>query len=584
MIRISQIKLSAWHEKGAAERQAVKMLKLKNEKPESVAIVKRSIDARKKDAIHYIYTVEVSLKGGEKEEKKLTAGLKNKNITYTTPVEYHAPEPGIEELPGRIIIAGSGPAGLFCAYQLAMHGYRPLLIERGASVEKRVTAVERFWKTGELDPDSNVQFGEGGAGTFSDGKLNTGVKDESGRIREVLGIFAGHGAPEDILYLNKPHIGTDRLRNVVKKMRESILRFGGEVRFQTCLTDIRIENGAVAGITVNGTEEIKCAVLVLAVGHSARDTFYLLKDKNLNLQAKAFAVGLRIEHKQAAIGFAQYGGAYRKLPPADYKLTHTCEDKRGVYSFCMCPGGYVVNASSEPGRLAVNGMSNYARDAENANSALIVTVTPEDYRAFADKNTDSDPDSPLAGVEFQRRLEEKAYQAGRGRIPVERYGDFRASDRNSSNSNSPVDGRLNNRSPEDERTESMKTGASEEISGSVRPSAKGGFCYADLHEVIPEFIAGDIIEGIEAFNRKIPGFADPDALLSGVESRTSSPVRIVRDGTFESNIAGIYPCGEGAGYAGGITSAAVDGIRVFEAICGRYAPITKEDRREKDVE
>lgn len=506
-------------------------------------IVKRSVDARKKEDIKYIYTVDVRLPDGDKAEKKLAARLNNPNIIYTTPVEYHVPEPGKEVLSGRIVVAGSGPAGLFCAYMLAQNGYRPLLIERGAPVEERVTAVEHFWKSGELDPDTNVQFGEGGAGTFSDGKLNTAVKDESGRIRKVLRVFAEHGAPEDILYLNKPHIGTDRLRDVVRELRQDIIRMGGEVRFHACLTDIRIENGRLAGITVNETEEIGAGALVLAIGHSARDTFYLLKEKKLPMQAKAFAVGLRIEHKQETISLSQYGEAYRKLPPADYKLTHTCADQRGVYSFCMCPGGFVVNASSEEGRLAVNGMSNHAREGENANSALIVTVTPEDYRRYSEP----DPDSPLAGVEFQRRLEENAYRAGKGKIPVQLYGNFK----------------------------NRKRASPDDKIGSIIPSARGGYRFADLHEVLPGFVAEDIIEGIEAFDRKIPGFAAHDAVLSGVESRTSSPVRIIRDEGCESGIGGIYPCGEGAGYAGGITSAAVDGIRVFEAIVRKYAPEIK---------
>ncbi len=548
MIRINQLKLSAWHEKGAVEKQAARLLRVPPDRIEGCFIVRRSLDARKKDAIRYIYTVDVRLSGGEKAERKAAARLKDPNLTYMTPVSYRAPESGTEDPGGRIVVVGSGPAGLFCTYMLAKQGYRPLLLERGAPVEERVEDVEAFWRTGVLKPESNVQFGEGGAGTFSDGKLNTAVKDENGRIRKVLETFAEHGAPEDILYLSKPHIGTDRLRGVVRAMRDSITALGGEVRFHACLTDIRIEDGRIRGIVINGTEERTIGLLVLAIGHSARDTFAMLWERGLGMRPKAFAVGLRIEHRQEKIGQAQYGDAWDRLPAADYKVTHTAKDGRGVYSFCMCPGGCVVNASSEEGRLAVNGMSNYARDGENANSALIVTVSPEDYASYAREHgaPAQGPDSPLIGLEFQRRLEERAYRAGQGKVPVSLYGDF-------------------------------KRHTVSRAAGSVIPSARGGWHFADLHSILPPFVSEDIIEGIEAFDRKIPGFAAEDAVLSGVESRTSSPVRIMRNEEYTAEIAGIYPCGEGAGYAGGITSAAVDGIRVFEAICRRYRPYAPAD-------
>ena len=548
MIRINQLKLPVWHKEEEIGRKAAGMLHAAPDQIKKISVVRKSLDARKKEEIRYIYTVDIELAGGERAEKKAAARLKRSDITYRAPVSYHPPKPGILDAGGRIAVIGSGPAGLFCTYMLAKQGYEPLLLERGAPVEERVADVDEFWKTGVLNPESNVQFGEGGAGTFSDGKLNTGVKDENGRIRKVLEIFVEHGAPEDILYLSRPHIGTDRLRGVVRAMRDCVIACGGEVRFHACLTDIRIQDGRIRGIVINQTEEIEVGLLVLAIGHSARDTFAMLRKRKLAMQAKAFAVGLRIEHRQDKIGQAQYGDAWDKLPPADYKVTYTAKDGRGVYSFCMCPGGYVVNASSEEGRLVVNGMSNYAREGENANSALVVTVSPEDYAPYAgEEGEPADPAaSALIGLEFQRRLEERAYRAGEGKIPVSLYGDF-------------------------------KRHTLSKEAGSVIPSARGGFRFADLHKILPPFLSEDIIEGIEAFGRRIPGFAAEDAVLSGVESRTSSPVRIIRNEEYTAEIAGIYPCGEGAGYAGGITSAAVDGIRVFEAICRKYRPGTRED-------
>ncbi|HEX3075239.1 MAG TPA: FAD-dependent oxidoreductase, partial [Lachnospiraceae bacterium] len=417
----------------------------------------------------------------------------------------------------------------FCALKLAEQGYQPLVIERGEDVDSRVRNVQHFWTTNELDVDSNVQFGEGGAGTFSDGKLNTLVKDVSGRNTEVLLQFVQYGAPGEILYLNKPHIGTDRLRSVVKSMRDRITELGGEVRFQTKLTDIHIENGKVHSIEVNGSEVIPCEVLVLAIGHSARDTFELLHRKQFDISKKAFAIGVRIEHPQELISESQYGESYTKLPPADYKLTHQSVTGRGVYSFCMCPGGFVVNASSEEKRLVVNGMSNYARDEKNANSAMIVTVTPEDF----------DSDSPLAGMYFQRKWEELAYQTGKGLIPVQLFGDF-----------------CRNR-----KSTTL---------GKIQPNLKGGYNLSNIRECLPSYVSETLIDGIKAFDRKIKGFQNEEAILSGVETRTSSPIRINRNDALESNTEGIYPCGEGAGYAGGITSAAMDGLKVFEMIMHKY--------------
>lgn len=429
------------------------------------------------------------------------------------------------------MVVGTGPAGLFAAWLLAKHGYQPLVIERGYEVNKRIQAVEHFWKTNELDPVSNVQFGEGGAGTFSDGKLNTMVKDMANRYRLVMETFVHHGAPSEILYLNKPHIGTDKLRTVVGSMRKEIIRLGGEVRFGTQLTDLQIEEGQLRAIELNHRELMPCKLLIPAIGHSARDTFEMFLKRGLELSPKPFAIGVRIEHKQSMISKAQYGKDYIHLPAADYKLTHQTTKGRGVYSFCMCPGGFVVNASSEKGYLAVNGMSNYGRDEENANSAIVVTVQPEDFGA----------NHPLSGMEFQRKWEKAAYEAGKGLIPVQLFGD-------------------------------LLSGRDSVTIGGIRPNLKGDYRLSNLTGCLPEEVLEALKEGILAFDRKIKGFADEEAVLSGVESRTSSPVRIHRNEAFESNIKGIYPCGEGAGYAGGITSAAIDGIKVFEAIASKYRP------------
>ena len=456
-------------------------------------------------------------------------------ISKAADVVYRFPKWGKETLFHPPVIVGSGPAGLFCGLMLARHGYRPVILERGSDVHTRSRKVNAFWEKGILDPQCNVQFGEGGAGTFSDGKLNTLVKDKYGRNRLVLEIFHEAGAPEEILYLNKPHLGTDVLINIVEHMRNEIISLGGKVYFDSQVTDIYIEDSHIKAVEINGSRQIPAQCLVLAIGHSARDTFSMLLDKQINMSAKAFAVGLRIEHPQSMIDQAQYGrGQDQWLKAADYKLTHTCVNGRSVYTFCMCPGGYVVNASSEPQSTAVNGMSYSGRGSANANSAVIVTVTPEDFKG----------EGPLSGVEFARKLEQAAYAqakkaGGEGLVPVQQFGDF-------------CDG-----IPSTEY-------------GQVRPVHKGGCVLTDLSRCLPDFICESLKEGIHAFGEKIPGFDRQDALLSGVESRTSSPVRIERDESFESSLPGIYPCGEGAGYAGGITSAAMDGIKVAEAIARRY--------------
>lgn len=525
MLRINQIKLAPGHSDEELEQKIRKTLRLSKKEAFTYKIYKQSIDARKKPNVFYNYTVDVTIS----QEKRFLKGIKN--VTLAENVPYQFPEHGNCELKNRPVIAGAGPAGLFCAWLLAKEGYHPILVERGAPVEERIKDVEEFWKTGVLNTASNVQFGEGGAGTFSDGKLNTLVKDKFGRNRLVLETFVRFGAPENILYEQKPHIGTDILMDVVRNMRSEILDLGGEIRFHEQITDIVLsENNSIKAVVINETERLDTDVLVLAVGHSARDTFQMLYDHALPMHAKSFAVGVRVEHKQAMIQENQYGKEMAdKLPAAAYKMTEQVSTGRGVYTFCMCPGGYVVNASSEKGHLAVNGMSYSGRDSENANSAVIVTVSPEDFGS----------DHPLAGIAFQRELEKRAFETANGKIPVQRFEDF---------------------------CENRATTAL----GSISPMMKGEYQLTNVRPIFPEVIADSLEEGIKAMDKKIAGYAGNDTLISGVESRTSSPVRMEREETFESTFAGIYPCGEGAGYAGGITSAAMDGLKVAEAIIKKY--------------
>lgn len=529
MLRILQLKLNLNHKTEDLKKKAAKLLGIREEDIRELRPVKCSLDARKKEDIHYSYVCEIEL-CNPGLENKLLKRIKPQLLIRAERIRYQHAATGTKPLLHRPVIIGAGPAGLFCAYRLALEGYQPLLLEQGAEIAERTKAVEKFWSTGELDLSTNVQFGEGGAGTFSDGKLNTMVKETSGRISYMLETFVAFGAPAEITYKNKPHIGTDCLRDVITNLRREICRLGGEVRFHSKVTDFLIEQNKITGVKLE-EEIIPCEVVVLAIGHSARDTFSVLKKHKVPMSKKAFAVGVRIEHKQETIDRAQYGTAAGKLPAADYKLTHTAANGRGVYSFCMCPGGFVVNASSEEERLTVNGMSNHARDERNANSALIVTVTPEDFG--------NDTQDVLAGVEFQRRLEHAAYVAGNGKIPIQLYGDL-----------------LNHR-------------PSVTI-GEIIPNTKGQYQLTSLEKCLPAFITETLLEGIPAFDRKIPGFASEEAVLLGVEARTSSPVRIERGEELMSVVEGLYPCGEGAGYAGGITSAAVDGIRVSEKITERY--------------
>ena len=553
MLRVNQIKVRPGEGEREILRKTARMLRVNTGEIAQMEILRCSIDARKKPEIWCSYTVDVELKKPSLEPG-ICRRLGQAFVTRVTRQTYHFPDSGDRPLPHPPVIVGMGPAGLFCAYYLALHGYRPIVLERGQDVDRRTEDVQKFWDSGILQPQSNVQFGEGGAGTFSDGKLNTLVKDKYGRNREVLRTFVAHGAPRRILYDAKPHMGTDVLARVVKNMRQAILAHGGQVLFGTMLEGLELGDSGnqITAVRISGGGRIPCGQLVLAIGHSARDTFQMLFEAGLPMEAKPFAVGMRIEHPQSMINLAQYGMADpdssgAALGAAPYKVTARAAGGRGVYSFCMCPGGYVVNASSEPGRLAVNGMSYSGRDGSNANSAIIVSVTPEDYGG----NPQAEP---LAGVEFQRRLEEKAYELGGGAVPVQRYGLYKACVEQGCSQE------------ELEVNDIVK----EEL---LQPCIKGKWRESDLSSLLPEELSRAFVEGMEQFGRQIPGFDRPDAILSGVESRTSSPVRILREeDTLQSLVRGIYPCGEGAGYAGGITSAAMDGIKVAEAIASVYKP------------
>lgn len=532
-IRINEMRLDINQPISDLRKEVCKRLKIEQDNIKGMEIIRESIDARRKNKIDMIYSVDVELYSGEAEA---ILSIRDEKINIAEhPEEDENIETGCVPLEYPPVIIGTGPCGLFCGLLLAKHGYRPILVERGKGVEERSQDVKRFWDTGILNEQSNVQFGEGGAGTFSDGKLTTRIKDK--RCRWVLSHMVENGAPGEIMYSARPHIGTDRLKVMIRNIRENILSLGGQVKFESQATDIITEGGRLTGVIINGSEVIRCSAAVLAVGHSARDTFYMLGKRGLKIIPKPFSIGVRIEHLQEWVDRVQYGrfAGHPRLGAADYQLVYKdAGTGRTVYSFCMCPGGSVVSASSEGGRLVTNGMSEYLRDKDNANSALVVSVHPEDFPS----------NQPLGGVEFQRLWEQKAYDLGGGgyAAPVQRVEDF-----------------LNNR---------KSCGI-----GSVIPSYRPGCKPEDLGKCLPGYVTEGLKRGLEYFDGKLRGFAAGDAVLTGVETRTSSPVRIVRAETMESEtMEGVYPVGEGAGYAGGIMSAAVDGLKVAEAIVRKYKP------------
>lgn len=546
MIRINQIKIPVDKACNEIEQLKEKIQRIVHTNDFVIEkIVKKSIDARDKSNLIYIYCVDIS---SNNENVIIKKNSNNNNIMLTNTKEYSfpytfIPENKLQKLLSPVII-GAGPAGYFCALNLSRAGLNPIVIERGEPVEQRSETVSSFWNQEKpINPNSNVSFGEGGAGTFSDGKLNTGIKDKMGRIKSVIDDFISFGAPYDIAYLNKPHIGTNELKKVLSNMRKEIIRLGGKIYFNTTFVDYeRTDNNIIKVKAINkdssqndSTLYFNTNALVLAIGHSARDTFTMLYNKKLPMESKAFAIGVRIEHKRAMIDEAQYGNseAAGKLPAADYKMTYRSKEGRSVYSFCMCPGGFVVNASSDINQAVVNGMSNHARDEENSNSAIVVNVTPDDFIA------DGFEESPLSGMYFQQKYEKLAFDEGKGAIPVQLYGDF-------------------------------KQHKISEKFMNVIPNIKGKYTMADLNNCLPAYVNNAIIEAIEYYDSKLSGFSDYSSVLSGIESRTSSPVRIVRNDELMSEIKGIFPCGEGAGYAGGITSAAVDGIKVAESVAKYY--------------
>ncbi len=527
MILITQIKLPYEHREKDLEDKIRKSLKLSPKEAFTYRIVKKSIDGRKKPELLAVYSCEVSCE----KEAQIVKKAKTPSISLHTPKQYQLPESGDVELKAPPLVIGAGPAGLFAAFTLVEAGYHPILIERGKAVEERKKDVLSFWESGVLNTASNVQFGEGGAGTFSDGKLNTVVKDPKGRNRYVLETFVRFGAPSHILYENKPHIGTDILCQVIANMRSYIIEHGAKVYFETCASDFVIEDQQIKKVICENGKVFAVSAVILALGHSARDSFERLFALRVPMEVKNFAVGFRVEHPQSMINEAMYGIQKNPMPAAPYKVTANFPNGRGVYSFCMCPGGHVVNASSEEKRLVVNGMSYSKRDSSTANSAIIVSVDTKDFGA----------EDALAGMRYQRSLEEKAYALASGRIPQQLYGDY-ADNRHSTSY------------------------------GDFSSNTKGETAFVNLRGFFSKDMEESFMKGMQHFAHIIPHFDRKDAILSGVESRTSSPLRILRNEGFESMIKGLYPCGEGAGYAGGITSAAMDGIKVAEAIIQKYKP------------
>ncbi|MEH0759731.1 NAD(P)/FAD-dependent oxidoreductase [Vibrio sp. 16] len=527
MIRLNEIKLPLDHEEEALTSAITKKLGISEDQVISYNVFRRGYDARKKANILLIYTLDVIV---ENEAALLEQFVSDPHVKETPDMEYKFVAKAPENLTERPVVIGFGPCGLFAALILAQAGFKPIVVERGKEVRERTKDTFGFWRKRTLNTESNVQFGEGGAGTFSDGKLYSQVKDPNFYGRKVITEFVEAGAPEEILYVSKPHIGTFKLVTMIEKMRAKIIELGGEIRFSTRVDDIHMDGDQITGLTLSNGEEIKSRYVVLAVGHSARDTFEMLHDRGVYMEAKPFSVGFRIEHKQAMIDEARFGpnAGNPILGAADYKLVHHCKNGRTVYSFCMCPGGTVVAATSEENRVVTNGMSQYSRSERNANAAIVVGIDPErDY-----------PEHPLAGIELQRKLESGAYVLGGETYdaPAQKVGDF-----------------LKGRDPSE--------------LGDVQPSFTPGIHLTDISKALPDFAIEAIREAIPAFDKKIKGFASADALLTGVETRTSSPVCIKRGKDFQSvNLKGFYPAGEGAGYAGGILSAGIDGIKVAEAL------------------
>lgn len=527
MIRVPDIKISINQEKTDIRGAILKKLRITDEDLINYNIYKESIDARKKDRVEFVYTVDIEVKN----QDKLLKRIKDKKITLTPDMDYKFVNKGDIKLNHSPVIIGTGPAGLFAGLILAQMGYNPILLERGKDVDHRAKDIQEFWEKGNLNPESNVQFGEGGAGTFSDGKLTTQIKDM--RCRKILDELVKAGAPPEIMYVSKPHVGTDILRYVVKNIRQEIIRLGGSVLFDKKVTDFIIQEGVIKGVVINGRDTLETEAVILAIGHSARDTFEMLYESKVEIHQKPFSIGVRIEHPQDLIDKSQYGkyANHPRLGAADYKMAHHCENQRSAYTFCMCPGGQVVAAASEEGGVVTNGMSEHARDKANANSALLVGVDIGDFES----------EHPLAGMYFQRKWEQKTFEVGgrNYRAPAQLVKDF------------------------------LKDQPSEEF-GRVYPSYEPGITLTDLRQCLPSFVVTAMKEAIVALDRKLHGFQMGDAIMTAIETRSSSPIRIKREKDYQSNIKGLYPCGEGAGYAGGIISAAVDGIKVAETIAEKY--------------